>query len=62
MCINRKNEHIIKCHSFSNEIKIFRQKLIKTKKVEKNRIIFTKRVDGKEVEWYIKWAFTEKGM
>ena len=50
MCINRKNEHIIKCHSFSNEIKIFRQKLIKTKKVEKNRIIFTKRVDGKEVE------------
>ena len=37
MCINRKNEHIIKCHSFSNEIKIFKQKLIKTKKVVKSR-------------------------
>ena len=27
MCINRKNEHIIKCHSFSNEIKILKTEL-----------------------------------
>ena len=42
MRIKKKNEHIIKCHYFLKIIKILRDKILKSKKVEKNQKNFKK--------------------
>ncbi len=42
MRIKKKNEHIIKCHSFFKIIKILSDKILKSKKNEKNEKKFKK--------------------
>ncbi len=42
MRIKKKNEHIIKCHSFFKIIKILSDKILKSKKFEKNEKKFKK--------------------
>ena len=42
MRIKKKNEHIIKCHSFFKIIKILSDKILKSKKIEKNEKKFKK--------------------
>lgn len=42
MRIKKKNEHIIKCHSFFKIIKISSDKILKSKKIEKNEKKFKK--------------------
>lgn len=42
MRIKKKNEHIIKCHSFFKIINILSDKILKSKKIEKNEKKFKK--------------------